>query len=120
MEELQKKLFWLVLIFPGFLTLAIIGSISDIGDGELSLTLYSLGLTFLDVTLAFFITAGIVGFLDICRVGLGSFGRMTIFLLALFVVSVAVGIWIGVQSERGSFFDAIRKIPYLDRKSTRL
>jgi len=115
MDDLQKKLTWLLVIFPGFVTVTVIGSIVDLGDvGDLSLTFYSLALTFVDVVIAVLMTAALVGILAAFGVSLQHSGKMLILLAATLVVSIVVGVVLGIASERGTFYEWLRKIPYVD------
>jgi hypothetical protein len=115
MEEIGKKLIWLVLIFPGFLTVTIIDVIADLGDvGDINLTFYSLALTFVDVIIALVISALIVGFLAVIRLSLGMLGLIIVFAVSTLAVSIVVGIAGGIAVEEGTFFETVRKLPILN------
>src|SRR5712691_9129422 len=106
MLDIGKKLIWLVSIFPGFLTITIVSAIVDLGDvGEFGLTFYSLGLTFIDVMLAFILCSIIVGLLSLFWLVPSLVAKYVIFATATLVVSIVVGIFLGIALERGSFFE---------------
>lgn len=115
MEEFQKKFIWLVFILPGFLTVTVIGAIADLGDaGEFSLTLYSLALTFVDVAIAVLISAAIVGLLALVGVALEQVGRLLIFVAVTLVISVVIGLVVGIASEQGTVYATLRQIPFFE------
>ena len=115
MDDVKKKLIWLVIIFPGFLSVTIIGSIVDIGDaGEFNLTFYALALTFVDAIFCFLILGAVVGILKLLGLSLQEPSQIALFITAMLAVSVVVGLLIGVAAERGAFYSLVRQIPFVD------
>lgn len=115
MDDINKKLIWLVIIFPGFLSVTIIGSIVDIGDaGEFNLTFYALALTFVDAIFCFLILGVVVGLLRLLGISLREPSKIALFITAMLAVSVIVGLLMGIAAERGSFYSLVRQIPFVD------
>src|SRR5207245_7715277 len=102
MEDIAKKLIWLVFIFPGFVTVTIVSAIVDLGEvGELSLIFYALALTFLNVVIGFLVSLLIALFLRPFSVRPGLFSSLVIFTVATLLVSIGSGIVIGIALEQG-------------------
>ena len=115
MEEIGKKLIWFAVLLPGFVTVTIIGAIVDLGDvGEFSLTFYAAALTLLNDIIGFLIALFIVFLLGLMAVRLAFVGSFIIFAIVTLIISVGTGVFLGVALEKGTFFEAVRKIPVLD------
>lgn len=115
MDEIKKKLVWLALIFPGFLTVTVIGSIVDLGEtGEFSLTFYALALTFVDATLAFLLTALLIGALKLCCVTLSEPAKVIAFFIVLLAIAVVLGVAMGISAERGTLYAWVRNVPLVN------
>jgi len=115
MDEIGKKLLWLLIIFPGFLTVAIVSAIVDLGDiGEFSFLFYSLALTLFNVALALTLSLIVVFTLRYAGYTLSLAGQLAVFASLTLVIAVCAGIWIGIGLERGTFFQWVRQVPVVN------
>lgn len=112
MDDLDKKIEWLLLITPGLLALYIavaLGGRQEIN--EFAAVFYGFALSFLCYIVARFILwlAGLV---------MGSFGEIA-HMVASVVVAVPLGVFIGVAADREFLYQAVRGFPLSDTLNRR-
>lgn len=107
-KELVDKLTWLFILLPGFLCMSIVGSIVELGQlSEFQITFYSFVLTLV-------ITAISLAIISLaCRWRGISSGpvKQTTFFVVTIVVSVLIGLSLGLAAEGDRFFVALRALP---------
>lgn len=116
-QEIQKKLSWLFMLLPGFLSIAIIGQIVDLGQlTEFQITFYSLVLILVNVVIA----SPIYGVLSLIflRKKSDSVKTKSFYAILLFA-SVISGILIGWAAEKDVFFVTLRALPITETLNKR-
>lgn len=123
-EEIENKLVWLFILLPGFLSIAIIGKIVDLGQlTEFQITFYSLVLTLVNISIALLI----YWFLRLLGRPLSRKNRETakdkfnkvFFFTVVMLVSIASGILFGLAAEKDVFFVTLRCLPITDTLNKR-
>jgi hypothetical protein len=110
MEDIEKKIFWLLLIFPGFLSLSITLFMADIGQvEEFAFVLYSISLTFVNISIAYVISI-IFGILF----GIDRGNLTSVFASILLVTSLFIGLGLGFAIEKDYLFRALRWAPFTE------
>ncbi|MDB5901603.1 MAG: hypothetical protein JWM26_481 [Betaproteobacteria bacterium] len=115
-KEIADKIIWLFLLAPGFLSISLIRLIVDLGElSEFQITFYSLVLTLIDIAVAVPIYWGASRILRKFEPTFAApeaakytFGFVTL------VVSIVVGIFLGLMAEQDRLFLVLRKLPLTD------
>jgi hypothetical protein len=107
--DIRNKLIWLFLLSPGFISLAVIGQIIDLGQlTEFQITYYSLVLTVVNLVMAiavvWLVSIPIRLFSPDWNVKAGTL------LFVSLIVGAAVGIAIGLAAEQDKFFLTVRSL----------
>lgn len=120
-KEITDKLIWLFLLLPGFLSVSLVGLIVDLGQlSEFQITFYSFVLTLIDIAVA----------LPVCWVAFTLIRKFRpslldgdtpkyVFCFAIVLVSIPMGIFLGLAAEKDSFFVALRALPITDALNKR-
>lgn len=123
-QDIESKLTWLFLLFPGFLSMAIIGQIVDLGQlTEFQITFYSFVLTLVDISVAFFV-CWLMGLLSRLCSRLFKKSRKAefskkVFYVLVFLCSISTGLLIGFAGEKDWFFITLRALPITDTLNKR-
>lgn len=115
-KEVLEKLVWLFLLLPGFLCVAIVGIMVDLGElSEFQITFYSFILTLIIAVISLPVSSLICGRLSATRQASSSpRSENYIFFLTSVVVSSVLGIGLGLAAEQGRFFMVLRSLPITD------
>jgi hypothetical protein len=109
-----EKLSWLLILLPGFISMAIVGFIIGLGElSEFQITYYSLALTLINLIIAIPIY-WCIEWTIVNRTGWDAASSrivQALFFGCIFMVSVLTGIGLGIAAERGIFFATLRSLP---------
>jgi Family of unknown function (DUF6338) len=123
-KEVSEKLQWIVILFPGFITVSIIKLISDAHIDDTELVIYSVAFTFLSTILAaavIFVFKWIAARANFTSPVSESFIKNLFYVLTI-VLCFMLGIFSGYAATSDSFFRTIRSLVPLDamdKESTR-
>jgi len=109
-KETHDKLVWLFLLAPGFITVAVIGMIVDLGQlSEFQITYYSFVLTVVDIVIAIAGLWLLEWFARKLKRQL-HWSANTLLWTSL-AVAVGTGLLFGLGAERDTFFVTLRSLP---------
>jgi hypothetical protein len=108
-EEVEKKAQWILILFPGFLSMWLVGQIVNLGElNDLETIFIAILFNLIDVSVA----------IIACRLFLNYIARDTraridglIFAVTVLLISTIVGIAAGLAAERDLFFVVLRSLP---------
>ncbi len=120
-KEITDKLVWLFLLLPGFLSVALVGLVVDLGQlSEFQITFYSFILTLIDVAIALPLISVTFKLISVIKPkALSDETRTYVFGFVTVIVSILIGIFLGLAAEKDRFFVTLRALPITDTLNKR-